>query len=543
MTPPLSPRPTGTSVPTPPDPPPEAAPELELGPVRRAVERRRSGPALAFGLGALAALGQAPVSWPWLAMLAFAVAFGLFSMQLGWRRAAWRGWAMGTGYFAVALFWIVEPFLVDPLRHGWMAPFALVFMAGGLALFWAAAFGLAHGLGASGPGRALWLAVGLTTAEIARSVVLTGFPWALVGHIWIGWPQMHLAALGGADALTLVTLTAAALPAIFGARKLMLGAIAGAALAALPGGYAALRVPDVLPLPADDAPMVRLVQPNAPQHLKWRPDMIGVFWERALALTAEPAAGRPTDLVIWPETSVPYLLKSAAPGFERMAEAAGRAKVAAGLQRRDDAGAWRNSLVTLDATGAVTGLYDKHHLVPFGEYMPLAALFERWGIFGLAANIAGSYARGPGPQILDLGRTGRAMPLICYEAIFARDIRAAPARPDWLMHVTNDAWFGQLSGPYQHLAQAQLRAVEFGLPVLRAANTGVSAVIDAHGQIRAELPLGTHGALDATLPPPLPETFYARYGAMPVTVALLLLAGVATGLSRAAGLATRRGAA
>ncbi|MEM1428756.1 MAG: apolipoprotein N-acyltransferase [Pseudomonadota bacterium] len=517
---------------------------MDLTSVRRAVLRPRTGLALGGALGALAALGHAPVSWPWLSVLAFALAIGLFSQPLGWRVAAWRGWALGTGYFAVALFWIVEPFFVDPVRHGWMAPFALVLMAGGLALFWALAFALAQGLGRATAPRALWLVITLTGAEIARSVVLTGFPWALIGHIWVGWPQMHLAALGGADALTLVTLTAAALPTLFGVRRLMLGAIAGAALAALPGAYAAWRLPAAgATLDIAEAPLVRLVQPNAPQHLKWRPDMIGVFWERALALTTTPEGAAVPDLVIWPETSVPYLLENAAPGFARMASAAGGAALAAGIQRRDADGNWRNALVVLDAEGGVAALYDKHHLVPFGEYMPLSDLFERWGVFGLAANLAGSYAAGPGPQILDLGqvaRLGTVMPLICYEAIFSRDIRHAASRPDWLLHATNDAWFGQVSGPYQHLAQARLRAVEFGLPVLRAANTGVSAVIDGHGRVVEHIALGEAGSLDARLPAPLPETIYARLGDLPVGLALLVLSGGAMTLGARVGVAPAR---
>ncbi|MEM9248952.1 MAG: apolipoprotein N-acyltransferase [Pseudomonadota bacterium] len=516
-----------------------ASEQSHVSALRAAVLRRRSGNALALLLGALTALGQAPVSWPWLALLALAFAFGLFCLPLGWRCAAWRGWAMGTAYFAVSLFWIVEPFFVDPLRHGWMAPFALAFMAGGLALFWAVAFAAAHLAGRGMASRVLWLVVMLTGAEMARSVVLSGFPWALVGHIWIGWPQMHLAALVGADGLTLLTLGAAALPSLFGARRLLLGAIAGAALAASPGAYAMWRVPEGPIIPSPDAPMVRLIQPNAPQHLKWRPDMIPVFWDRALSLTAAPPKGKAPDLVIWPETSVPYALSSAAPAFGQMTTAAG-APVAAGLQRRDAAGDWRNALVVLDAKGNVGALYDKHHLVPFGEYMPLGQVFERWGIFGLAANLAGGYARGPGPQVIDLGRLGRVMPLICYEAIFAREVRAAPQRPDWLMHVTNDAWFGQLAGPYQHLAQARLRAVEFGLPVLRAANTGVSAVIDGYGQVLARIPLGEAGHLDAPLPPALAQTPYARWGSLPVLGVLLGLGLLAICLGASRGVASAR---
>nr|WP_233488879.1 apolipoprotein N-acyltransferase [Rhodovulum sp. 12E13] len=517
------------------------AARIDPAPVLRLVGARWRGLGLAFLLGAVAALGQVPVSWSWLALGACALAIGLFTLPLGWRLAAWRGWAFGTGHFAVALFWIVEPFFVDPLRHGWLAPFALVAMAGGLALFWAAAFGLAQALGRGRAGRALWLVVALTGAEMLRSVVFTGFPWALIGHIWIGTPQMQLAALGGADALTLLTLAAAALPTLMGTRRLLLGAIAGAALAALPGAYAAWRMPDAPLPPAEPAVTVRLIQPNAPQHLKWRPDMIGVFWERSLDLTAAPAEGPAPDLVLWPETSVPYLLESAAPGFARMDEAAGAAWIAAGIQRQDEGGHWRNSLVALAPGGAAVDVYDKHHLVPFGEYMPLGDVFERWGIFGLAANLTGSYRPGQGARLMDLGPAGRAMPLICYEAIFSREIRALPERPAWLLHATNDAWFGQLSGPYQHLGQARLRAVEFGLPVLRAANTGVSAAIDAHGRVLAAIPLGRAGHLDVALPRALPPTPFARLGSLPVLAALTVLACIAAGLSLRKALARGRG--
>jgi apolipoprotein N-acyltransferase len=425
-------------------------------------------------------------------------------------------------------------------------------MAGGLALFWAVAFGLAQALGRGATSRALWLVVTLTGAEMARSIVLTGFPWALVGHVWIGTPQMQLAALGGADALTLLTLTAAALPAIFGARQLLLGAIAAAAVAASPGILTSLRVPSDPAPPIEPRQIVRLVQPNAAQHLKWRADMIPVFWQRKLALTAASPAdaspavdetraigSTPPDLVIWPETAIPSMLASAGPAFAEMAHAGGGATIAAGVQRRGESGGFHNSLAIVAPDGRLTAVYDKHHLVPFGEYMPLADLFARVGVFGLAARATGGYAPGPGPRLIDLGGAGRALPVICYEAIFARDIRDAPARPDWLMHVTNDAWFGQLAGPQQHLAQARLRAVEFGLPVLRAANTGISAAIDPYGRVVGAIPLGTAGALDTALPRALPAPPYARLGALPVLVALATLAMAAFIMTSRSGLEPR----
>ena len=173
----------------------------------------------------------------------------------------------------------------------------------------------------------------------------------------------------------------------------------------------------------------------------------------------------------------------------------------------------------------MTALYDKHHLVPFGEYMPFGDFFGRFGIDGLAANEGFGYSAGPGPVVLDMGRLGTALPLICYEGVFPQDVGGYETRPDFLLLITNDAWFGQIAGPYQHLAQARLRSAEQGLPMVRVANTGVSAMIDAAGQITAQIPLNEAGWRDAPLPPPLAPTVYARTGDAPMIAfgALLLL--------------------
>jgi apolipoprotein N-acyltransferase len=501
--------------------------------VSRAMARRGAWPALTFVLGLCAAAGQAPLGWAWASAFAFGVAIAAIAAAPGWKAAAWRGWAFGTGHFAAALFWIVEPFMVDVARHGWMAPFALLLLAGGLALFWAAAFGAAAVAGKTMAQRAACAVVFVSLAEILRSHVFTGFPWALIGHIWIETPQMQFAAVAGAHGLTLLTLAAVALPTILGARQAILGALAGVALLSAPAGYAWLRVPAGAAALADPPVSVRLVQPNAAQHLKWVPELIPVFFQRQLAFTAAlPAEGiaRP-DLVVWPETAVPELLEYAGNSFAQMAVAAGGARVVTGVQRRDAEGRWFNSLVVLAPSGEVSALYDKHHLVPFGEYMPLMGLFARMGIFGLAANDTGGYHSGPGPRLLDLGPAGQALPLICYEAIFAEEVNAAPARPDLLIQVTNDAWFGELAGPYQHLALARLRAVEQGLPLVRAANTGISAAIDPYGRDLARVPLGEAGFADALLPAPLAPTPYARFGDLPV-LALLALAAALIGLGR-----------
>lgn len=469
-------------------------------------------------LGALAGLGQAPLSLPFLTLIALGAVFALFR-GLAPRRAFWLGWAVGTGYFALCLSWMVEPFLVDIARHGWMAPFALFFAATGFGLFWAGAFGLTARATAPGWPRVACWAVALTLAEILRSYLWTGFPWALIGHVWIGWPPMQAAAFIGAHGLTWLTLLVA------GCAVQLRGWAGRVALAALcvaiygAGGWQADRpVPDA----TGERPVLRLVQPNAAQHLKWDPDMAPVFFQRALDLTAAAPADAAPDLVIWPETSVPWLLNRAAPALERVAAAAGGVAVVVGVQRLDGARAY-NSLVVLDEDGQVAQLYDKAHLVPFGEYIPGGDLLGRFGISAFSAQLGNGYSAGPGLRVLDLGPgLGGALPLICYEAVFPNDIRAATGRADWMLHITNDAWFGKVSGPWQHLAQARLRAVEFGLPVVRAANTGISAVIDARGHVTASLGLGQAGIVDARLPPALPATVYSRTGDLPLTALLLV---------------------
>ncbi|MBY6048513.1 apolipoprotein N-acyltransferase [Vannielia litorea] len=479
-------------------------------------------------LGALVGTGQAPLGFVWLAVAAFALAFALFALVPQPKAAAWRGWAMGVGYVAATMFWIVEPFFVDPWRHGWMAPFALAAHAGGFALFWGLAFGAAAALGRGRWHRALWAAVLLAATEMLRAHLWTGFPWALLGHIWIGQPQMHLAALGGPHALTLFTTLAVALPTVFGLRRAALGVITAIALLALPVPYGLWRLGQELEVRAPAT--VRLVQPNAPQHLKWQPEMRETFFNRGLALSAEVPEGPQPDLVVWPETSVAYFLAPGNGTAEVLADAARGAMVVVGIQRLegDDA---RNSLAVVTPGADVTDIYNKSHLVPFGEYMPGASWLGRWAPKGLAEAALSGFVPGNGLRLIDLGEgLGEVLPLICYEAIFAEEIIAAP-RPDWVLHITNDAWFGTVSGPYQHLAQARLRAVEQGVPVLRSANTGVSAVIDAQGRVLDSLALGEAGFIDVALPPRLaaapPYRIWGDWGVMGLLILLgLVLAAI-----------------
>ncbi|MBI1415980.1 MAG: apolipoprotein N-acyltransferase [Limimaricola sp.] len=463
-------------------------------------------------LGALAGLGQAPWAlWP-LTLAALTVAFFLHARATRPRAAFGMGWALGLGYFLLTLHWIMQPFQVDAARDGWMAPYALALMAGGLALFWGVGWALAQRWRPAG---ALALVAAWTLAEVARSVLFTGFPWALIGHVWIGTPLAQLAAFVGPHGLTLLTLLGAAALAQAGRRSFVLAALPVVA------GAVAWPLLDPGPAPAPDAtlPLVRMVQPNAPQDQKWNPDMADVFYNRLLDATAASPA---PDLVVWPETALPYLLEYATPAFETISDLSRGAPVVLGINRREGS-RYYNALVVLGRGAQVLAIHDKAHLAPFGEYIPFGDWFARFGIHGLAASEGGGFSAGRVGDVLDIPGIGPALALICYEGIFAEEVGAYTRRPRLMVLITNDAWFGTDAGPQQHLAQERLRAIEQGLPMVRVANTGISAMIDAKGRITASLPLGAEGGLDARLPPALPPTLYARWGDWTALVMLILV--------------------
>lgn len=461
--------------------------------------------------GVVLASGQQPIALPFLALAGLVFGLALLIRARSPREAAFRAWLFGTAYFMAALHWLVEPFLVDVARHGWMAPFALVFMAGGLSLFWAAsAWGAARlGRGKVAWQRALLFVVALSLAEFGRARLFTGFPWSMIGSLWVDTPIAGLAAWIGPHGLTLLTLLAVVPAAVWALR----GAIATLAIIAFCWIGSPLIATRIGPV-QDGAPVLRLVQTNAPQNLKWRADMVPLFWKRNLDFTSAPVdPEHPVDFVIWPEVSLPFLLDDRPDLAARAAEAAGNATLIAGAQRRVGR-ELRNALAVFGPDGQTMAIYDKYHLVPFGEYFPGGRLAEALGLEGLATDVLGGFSPGPGPQVIDLSVQGggKVLPLICYEAIFPRHARIAGQRPDWILQLTNDAWFGNFAGPQQHLAQAQMRAIEQGLPVVRVANTGVTALIGADGKILADIPLNTSGFLDAALPPKGEATVYSRTG-------------------------------
>jgi len=489
---------------------------------------------LAAPLGALAALAFAP----WHVLLVLPVAFtGLALLVNGcrsWRQAGLVGWAYGSGLFLVGLHWVGHAFLVDAARFGWMMPLALASLSGGLALFPAAGTVLAQ-FAAPGWRRLLALAAGWGLAEWLRGHILTGFPWHNIGFAWTGSdPLLQASALFGIQGLGLLTVLFALWPALLlmpQRRDRRLGWFGlGAAALLLAGLYlfGHWRLQQA-PVAADSGAPIRLVQGGIPQRDKWRPELRDANLQRYLDLSRGAAPG---TLVIWPETATPFV-------FER--DPTRRARAAAAVppggllltgtpRRRDGADGRRryyNGLVAIDGRGKILASYDKHHLLPFGEFLPLRPLLSRLGLDKLAAGPV-DFSHGAGPKLLQLPGLPPVRPLICYEILFADEVRA-PARAAWLLNLTNDAWFGDGAGPRQHFAISRARAVELGVPVVRAANTGISAIIDPYGGVASRIELGAAGFADGRLPAALPPTPYARFGDLgfgAVTVLLLLLAFV-----------------
>lgn len=460
-------------------------------------------------LGVLIGLGHAPFNLPFLLVLAVPfLAYWVAKCQTS--KAGFAvGWWAGLGYFAATLNWIVEPFLVDIQTFGWMAPFALVLMSGGMAMFWAVPFWATVRFGPAGRGGFILLACLWTLSEFARATILTGFPWGLISYVWVDTPVAQLASILGPHGLGFATLLVLMLPVIF-APNVWRGAAITLVILAAAWGLGALRLAKPTALHPDGT-IVRLIQPNAEQHLKWDREMRWTFFQRQLGYTGANTLP-PPHVIIWPESSMPFFLGEDAEALQMVADAAGdNAEVIAGVLRREDGRAF-NSLIHLDQRGGTVSVFDKHHLVPFGEYLPFHNLLSKIGLRMLTDVFDGGFSAGDGPRVIDSVALPAYQPLICYEAIFPRYSADTGTRPDWLVHITNDAWFGSFSGPFQHLAQTQMRAIEQGLPLARAANTGVTAMIDPYGQVIASLGLGRSNFVDVALPAPLPSTIYAKTG-------------------------------
>ena len=459
------------------------------------------------------------------------------------RSAFFRGWLAGVGYFAVGVWWITEAFLVDAAAHGWMAPFALLLMAGGLALFWGLA-ALAYRLAdVRGHARVLVFAGALALLEWVRSHIFTGFPWNLPGESWpAGGAVSQFASVIGPYGLSWLTVALAASFALVLDAGSPRRRFAGPALAILTlAGMVAFGMARLAGAPPAraDAPLVRIVQADIDQKDKWKPENLDAIVDSYVELSG----GRPGDpvpqIIVWPEGALPAviddLLAPGSPYLGRFAQAVapgqtlllGANRVQFDAQGQAD---YFNSLVALRGLPGglkVTGVYDKHRLVPFGEFLPFGDLATKLGIRSLV-HMPEDFTAGPPPKPISPQGLPPLQPLICYEALFPRFAENAAARagarPQWLLNVSNDAWFGATSGPWQHLNIASYRAIESGLPIVRATPTGVSAVIDAQGRIvpGAELGLGKSGVIDARLPAPRARTIYSFISEAGFAMMLLL---------------------
>ena len=488
--------------------------------------------AAALGLGATLPLALAPLHLLPALFLSFGGLFLLLERTPTIRGAFGLGWLFGLGSFVVGLGWITEAFAVDAERFGALALPALFGLGSVLALFPASSLAATRGLVRGGG----WPLLAAFTAfwaagEWLRGVLLTGFPWNLAGTAWgFADAPLQLAAVIGLHGLGLLTVTVAALPAlVFGAPRRAPPLIAAAVGLALLWGFGLIRL--ATPLPPDlSGVRLRLVQPDVAQTLKWAPEERERILAELVSMTGAPASGEnPPTVVIWPETAVPYLVAQQPEVRAVMAAALppGAALVTGAVRRvlGDGSPALRNSILALDGAGTIVAGYDKIHLVPFGEYVPL-----RWLLSGIPKLTVGAVDFTPGDPRAAMSIPGAppAWPLVCYEAIFPHRLPAGGERPGWILTVTNDAWFGTSWGPHQHALAARLRAVELGLPLVRAANSGVSFVADAYGRVRGSLALGTRGVLDAALPAAVPGgTFYAQYGDIPFGVAVLALLTIA----------------
>ncbi len=512
--------------------------------------------AAAFAAGSLSVLSQAPFHlWPvlfftlpaliWL--IDGAVERHAQNRRLLVKKAAAIGWAFGFGYFLFGLYWIGKAFLVEA---GWLLflmPVAMTLMPTGLALCYSLAIALAALFWKPGWSRILVLALLLAMTEYLRGHILTGFPWNALGHIFAGEAGLsQLSSLFGPYALSFFCVLVFGSPAIplfknqqkqtgFANFRPALVMACGLLIASLWGHYRLANASD------KQVPNIalRLVQPNIKQVDKWRPDNAAPIYRTMLALSAQKTKRAPQGLktithLIWPESALPFFMARSVDALKgidallpeqttlitgamrqkSLKKAQDGAHKANGGSNKTQDGSGRavfNSLFVLNDKARITRIFDKKHLVPFGEYLPFQSLLEAIGLRQIV-QVRGRFQIGQQPRLITLDNAPPFAPLICYEVVFPNEIIEPGVRPQWLLNLTNDAWYGVSTGPYQHFVQSRIRAIEQGLPMVRVANTGISGVIDPYGRIKQSLPLASKGVLDAALPRAIEKTIYARYG-------------------------------
>jgi apolipoprotein N-acyltransferase len=511
---------------------------------------------IAFLAGASSALALPPTNaWP-VPFVTFPILVWLVDGTAGGRlggvlAAASTGWWFGFGYLLASLYWIGHAFLVDAKTFGWLLPLAVVALPAAMAVYTALGLALARAIWPRGAARVLALAIALTLTEWLRGHLFSGFPWNAYGYtlvtpLWLA----QGASLVGLWGLTFLAVAVYASPAVLADDRTVtrhpwlapaLSAVVIAALAV----YGAVRLAET-PTSYVEGVRLRIMQPNLQQDDKFNYARKQEVMSRYLALSERASAAHPTGLggvthLIWPESAFPFFLTREADALAQIAALLpqGTVLITGAVRPPDTPPAARvtrayNSIYVIDHDGSILSVYDKVHLVPFGEYLPFQPLLERLGLMQLT-KVIGGFIAGEHRRDQHVPGAPDFLPLICYEIIFPSDAvprREQPdwlydhvgrylywpfvagngERPGWLLNLTNDGWFGASAGPYQHFQQARVRAIEEGLPLVRSANTGISAVVDPLGRVVASLPLGVEGVLDARLPQPVAPTLYARAG-------------------------------
>lgn len=502
----------------------------------------------AFSAGAVASLAHAPFDFPLAAFIAFPVLVWLLDGAVaapdrrGLRRLAPAfgiGWLFGFGYFLTGLWWTGNALLVEADLFAWALPLAIVGLPALLALFYAFAASLAKMAWSDDIGRIAALGAAFAVAEWLRATLFSGFPWNSVGYAAMPVPlAMQSVAVVGVVGMNALAVFVFSLPALLAGRDhLKLGAILGVALIATHLGYGLLRLSQAEG-PADaEIAAIRVIQPSILQSQKWDVEERDRIFQAHLDLTARPLGEgvAPRQILIWPETSVPYLFSDRPDALVALGRVVGEEqRLLAGVVRPVTGGtgaqSYHNSIVVIDGSGEIVDAFDKIRLVPFGEYLPFADVLGRFGFRQLAQSIGG-FTAGSQRRPLDIGNGITGLPFICYEVIFPEIALREGADASLLINITNDAWFGDTPGPYQHFRQAQYRAVESGLPLIRAANNGISAAVDGYGRVIDGLELDAVGVLDVDVPLVRADAFIPPVRASHLGWTLVICMAITAGLS------------
>lgn len=499
--------------------------------------------AIALVSGAVSSLAMAPFNaWPVL-FLTFPVLVWLIDgaaagKMRGIPAAAMAGWWFGFGYFVPGLYWIGYAFLVDADTFAWLLPAAICGLPAYLALYSALGFALARLLWTRDASRVLALASCLTIGEWLRGHMLTGFPWNAFGYALtepLALAQtMSLIGLWGMTFLAIAIFASPAALIDSRSRTLRpwLAPVLAALVLAAMGIYGTIRLAQSPTQFVADVKL-RIMQPNISQDKRFNYSAKADLMSKYLALS-DRATGPDrggvgsANVLIWPESAFPFFLSREPDAMAQIADLLpkGTVLITGAVRPPDQPLGERitrayNSIYVIDHDGTILSAYDKLHLVPFGEYLPYQNLLEKIGLQQLT-KVHGGFIAGGRRKPMDVPGAPSMLPLICYEAVFPDDIVIQNDRPGWIVNLTNDGWFGISTGPYQHLQQSRMRAIEEGLPLVRAANTGISVVVDPLGRIVAQLGLGVEGVLDSQLPAAISPTLYSKTGDLPAAIAIAL---------------------